>query len=99
MTHIKTNMYLRCGCCGEDFKTWKGYSDQDQDDGYGICRKCQGGISEHDEAEWDKAIKVMEDSLNKDNLDVFHAMNREEQKDYVLEAIQDGVMEVVIKRR
>ena len=33
---------LRCGCCGMDFYTWKGYEDQGQDRGYGICSECQG---------------------------------------------------------
>lgn len=38
---IKPNTKLNCGCCGKDFRTWKGYTDEGQDKGHGICRKCQ----------------------------------------------------------
>ena len=38
---LKRDLWLDCGCCGLGFKTWNGYQDQDQDQDYGICSKCQ----------------------------------------------------------
>jgi len=44
---------LDCGCCGLGFFTWEGYEDQDQDEGYGICRSCQGHIEEKNMAQYE----------------------------------------------
>ncbi len=41
--------WLDCGCCGLDFKIWKWYTDQDQDDGYWICYDCQPDNSKNED--------------------------------------------------
>jgi len=96
-TPLKVGKRLRCGCCGSDFQVWKGYQDQDQDNGYGICKKCQGWIEELDNKEMDKAIKVISDGLKPANKAKFDAMERELQIALVNKALSDGVMTWVIK--
>ena len=56
---LKANKPLICGCCGTYFKTWKGYEDQDQDVGYGICRPCQGDAIEDNKAEYEKMYQTL----------------------------------------
>ncbi|MEY8194466.1 MAG: hypothetical protein RPR28_06370 [Cycloclasticus sp.] len=92
MTHIKTNLMLRCGCCGEDFATWQGYQDQDQDHGYGVCKKCQVLVKEHYEADWNKAIEAVDEGLYEVNRRDFRAMNREEKKDIIRKLLADGFL-------
>ncbi|MBY6212375.1 hypothetical protein KUV95_12520 [Microbulbifer agarilyticus] len=92
MRNIPVGTWLDCGCCGTWFETWEGYVDQDQDEGYGICRKCQGEIREHDEAEWDKAIATLREGLNDQNRAKFDAMPRIQQKAMVWDALDKGIL-------
>lgn len=99
MSNIRPGKHLVCGCCGINFVTWKGYVDQDQDKGYGICEKCQGWIEERDEQEWDKSIKVLREALNEDNRKQFDEMDRDTKKALVSKAILEGVITFSIGRR
>lgn len=94
---VKLNTPLTCGCCGVFFRTWDGYVDQDQDDGYGICESCQKDIAERDEKEWDKAIATLREALNDDNRAKFDAMDREKQKRIVWKALDEGVLTFKIR--
>jgi len=96
---IKVNKFLSCGCCGYGFRTWKGYVDQDQDNGYGICKECQGIIEKHNEAEWDKAIGVLRNGLNEKNREHFNGMERAMQKALVWKALDDGILRWTINGR
>jgi len=58
---------LSCGCCGTWFNAWKGYVHQDQDNGYGICKECQGWIGEKERGEQDKLIATLAGGLNAKN--------------------------------
>lgn len=90
MNKIKAGTRLDCGCCGNDFLTWEGYADQDQDIGFGICEPCQKSIHAHDEAEWDKVINVLRGALSPESQTKFSAMDRETQKAFAAKAIEDG---------
>lgn len=60
---IEVGKGLSCGCCGDYFYVWEGYVDQDQDNGYGICKDCQGYISDKNEKEYDKIYKTILDGV------------------------------------
>lgn len=94
---IPVNKGLYCGCCGEYFRTWEGYEDQDQDDGYGICKKCQGWIGERNRAEEDKMIATLRSGLNPENQAKFDEMDRDLQMAMVYQALEDGVMTIGFK--
>ena len=89
---IKLNTNLTCGCCGDGFRTWEGYQDQDQDSGYGLCKSCQGWIAEGNKREMDKCIKLIQDALNKKNQAKFKKMDREKQEYMVFKALDDGIL-------
>ena len=75
---------LICGCCGDLFKPWEGYVDQDQDRGYGICRSCQADEAKREEEAFDKACALVVSGLKKKaNRDRFMNMDREE-KYYII---------------
>lgn len=95
---IKAGKGLSCGCCGTFFYTWKGYKDQDQDDGYGICKECQGDIQDHEEAEFDKAIETLKTGLNPEQRKTFETWDRDLQKGFVMKAIEDGVLQFKVVR-
>lgn len=97
-TPLKVGKWLRCGCCGQDFQVWEEYEDQDQDNGYGICKSCQADDVERNEAEYDKAIKVMSDGLNPANRDIFDAMERDLQIALVNKMMADGLLTWEITR-
>lgn len=98
MKFIKAGKWLACGCCGCSFDTWEGYKDQDQDNGYGICRSCQGDISQHDSAEMDKAIACFKDGLKQENQAAFALYNRADQEAMVMMAIDKGFMKFNVVR-
>lgn len=95
---IKKNKSLNCGCCGERFKTWEMYQDQDQDDGYGICHSCQEDIKTHEENEYDKLIDCLKSGLNPSNLEKYNVMDRDTQKSLAYLALEDGIIELSIRR-
>jgi len=90
---------LTCGCCGDYFRTWDGYTDQGQDKGYGICKSCQTDIAEDDKRQMDKAIKLIKDALNRKNSKHFSSMPRIQQEYVVLQAIDNGIMNFKIRRQ
>ena len=77
---LNVGKWLECGCCGSGFQVWSGYVDQDQDNGYGICKECQGDADVRNEEEWDKIIKLVADALSKENSEGFQVMDRDRQK-------------------
>lgn len=93
---IKNQRYLSCGCCGQRFKTWEGYVDQDQDKGYGICKPCQSDVSDRNEAEFDKAIAIFRDALNEENRVRFDTFDRDTHKAIIWKALDDGILKFKI---
>ena len=87
---IKTGIWLRCGCCGIDFKTWDGYTDQDQDQEYGICYECQqdaiGGINSFHE----EVIILVKSKLSMNNLEKFNKKSIDWQKSFALRLFNEG---------
>lgn len=75
--------YLECGCCGMEFKTWKGYVNQDQDAGYGICKECQGLDKEREEELIKEIIDMMLPHLKPENQKKVKSWSLEKQKEFV----------------
>ena len=98
MRPIRAGKWLACGCCGDGFTTWAGYVDQDQDDGFGICKECQELIHERDEQEWDRAINTLRSGLTPGNQVTFDALDRGTQKAVVLQALEDGILTFTVGR-
>lgn len=93
MRTIKPGKFLSCGCCGEGFRTWEGYEDQDQDNGYGICAGCQFDLEERNEAEFDKLIACVRGGFkNPDLLAKFDATSRDEQKAFAYRCLEKGII-------
>ena len=92
MRKIRAGKTLDCGCCGEYFEVWKGYIDQDQDNGYGICKRCQGFIADKNNREMDKAITVLRGGLNDDNRTQFDGFDRDRKEQIVFMAMDDGTL-------
>ena len=96
MKTIKAGIELICGCCGSYFETWEGYIDQDQDDGYGICKRCQvwsdaRGMSETNRLE-KQGIELFKKNLTGKNLEHFLTRTEADQRAFVRKAIKDGVL-------
>ena len=70
-----------CGCCGACCEKGKG-----------LCPKCQREENERNEAEWQKAEKMIADGLNPTNREKFLAMELELRRGLVLQAIEDGIL-------
>lgn len=81
--------YLVCGCCGDGFKTWDGYIDQDQDKGFGICRSCQSDAEDREQDAFLHACNLILSGLKKkENRDQFLRMSKE-QKYYIIHKMFD----------
>ena len=89
---IKVGKWLDCGCCGEDFQIWKGYEDQDQDDGYGICQGCQDDIHARNVAELDKIVVEIANVMKPETRESYLAKTVEEQRDFALRAVNKGLV-------
>jgi len=82
-------MRLTCGCCGD---WYSGKQDTDHDRGFGLCPSCEKEQAEQNDAEWDKAIKLLADALGEKNREDFLVRPREEQIFIVDKAIKDGIL-------
>ena len=80
---------LSCSGCEEPFHIWKGYTDQGQEEGHGICKLCQTVIAMSDEVEWDKTLKVFLDELKPEGVLVFGSLPREHLKSLVVYSLTD----------
>ena len=96
-TPLKVGKWLRCGCCGTDFTVWIGYQDQDQDNGYGICKSCQKYDEKRNDQEYDKCIALSHNGLKEGNRAKFDGYDRDLQIALVNKAINDGVITWEIK--
>ena len=80
---IRIGKGLQCGCCGDSFRVWEGYEDQDQDRGYGICMDCQGDSDldniEHYIDMFDKVEAKLKDQANHE-CDEFIKLKTEEER-------------------
>jgi hypothetical protein len=94
----KLGTLLDCGCCGVSFRTWSGYTDQDQDKGYGICATCQGMIERKNTIEQNKLIECLADALNGKNRAIYKAMERELQLAMALQAVDEGFITYHVRR-
>lgn len=86
------NKHLTCGCCGDWFKTWTGYRDQDQDRGYGICQPCQVDDAWRDYEAMSGLIDTVRDALNPGNREKFAAMDRPLQDAIVYQMLDNGIL-------
>jgi len=83
---------LTCGCCGDYFLKWEGYTDQGQDTGYGICKSCQTDIADNDKQLMDKSIQLLTGAMNEKNKRHFISMPRIQQEYVVMMAIDNGII-------
>ena len=84
---------LECGCCGMYFHTWPKYKDQDQDRGYGICKSCQGTISESEQKELDKLVETFGNGLSKpEHIKKWKSYDTETKEHLALQALEDGII-------
>lgn len=83
---------LHCSCCGDNFRAWDGYVDQDQDRGYGICKPCQDSIEAASTEMMDHTIGMFADSLNDDNRDQFLLFSRRVQEIIIHKALDQGLI-------
>jgi len=91
---IRVGKWLDCGCCGDDFQIWKGYTDQDQDDGYGICQQCQSEIQERNEAELDKIAQEIAAVMKPATRDAYLAKSVEDQRMFALQCVNKGLVKM-----
>ena len=89
---MKAETWLRCGCCGNDFKTWNGYEDQDQDLGYGICSSCQGDAVEANQKQLDEIISKLAGALSPENRANLLARPKAEQNHFAYSALEAGLI-------
>ncbi len=83
---------LSCGCCGCGFMTWKGYVDQDQDKGFGICRKCQDWHEELNNEQLDKIGATLREALNNANTVKWDGLDLETRRLLAMEAVSEGMV-------
>ena len=83
---------LHCSCCGADFRTWKGYVEQDQDKGYGHCRKCQDLIMEDINEKLDDLRGEIREALNEKNTAKWDTYDLETQRSLAVACIEDGLV-------
>ena len=89
---------LKCGCCGESFKVWSDYTDQDQDEGFGICKQCQIDIEAKHNQDLDVAAMAIEKGLSGDRQQAFQSMSAESRRQFAGQAIADGILKVSFQR-
>jgi len=81
---------LICGCCGQYFRTWESYKNQDQDAGYGICKSCQNNEGDKYIQEIEKGFNLILSTLKgKDNIKKANKMLFPEREAIVLQAWED----------
>ncbi len=83
---------LSCGCCGCGFMTWKGYVDQDQDKGFGICRGCQEWHVELNNKQLDDLRVKIREALNEKNAAKWDTYDLETQRLLAAKCIEDGLV-------
>ena len=95
---IRIGKCLQCGCCGNYFDVWAGYKDQDQDAGFGICKKCQGWIDQRNEDHWKKLEAKVANSLNEKNRARFLSFELGVRRGFILKMMDEGVITWQISR-
>jgi hypothetical protein len=90
----------KCGSCGGrvGHRTPEKIREQDQDKGYGICKKCEEGIRICEEKVWDSWRKAVRDSLSDKNQKEWDKVEVEVQKAFILEQIDLGTLKMGIAR-
>jgi len=66
---LEAGISLTCGCCGTWFKTWKGYEDQGNDIGFGICTPCQEDQEADNKAHYDRMYNKILEAVQPDTRD------------------------------
>jgi hypothetical protein len=84
--------YLICGCCGQYFYTWKGYIDQDQDKGFGICESCQKEAEKREVKMINDSIKIILPNLKPENQAKIKKMSINQKRNLVLGLIDKDVL-------
>lgn len=90
----------KCGCCGMWFRS----SDEvqrkfDQDEGFGICPVCASEIEQENESEWARLEHLVGSALNETNRAKFYGYELAVRRGIILQMIDEGVVQFVIKRR
>lgn len=85
--------HLICGSCGQYFKMWEGYIDQDQDKGFGICSRCQGEADIKEQVAFNKACMLVIGALKKyENREQFINMSKEEKYYVIHKLFESGTL-------
>ena len=85
--------HLTCGCCGTWFKTWHNYRDQDQDKGYGICKRCQVDDAWRDYEAMSNLMDRFADCLTTlTNRATWEGMDYPTREAIIYEAMHDGLI-------
>lgn len=92
MRDIRVNKGLTCGCCGQYFKTWEWYIDQDQDNGYGICVGCQGDIAQDNEDMFLHSMDILYSNMSPENKLKWDKFGMNYKKLLVNKAFDDGIL-------
>ena len=58
---------LTCWCCGQRFKTRPKYKDQDQDEGFGICKPCQKKDNKQNKTQYEEMFQQIYDAMKPAN--------------------------------
>ncbi len=87
-----SSSFLTCGCCGRYFETWVGYVDQDQDEGYGICKSCQGWIEDRAEADWVALEELVREGLEERNREKWDKMDADTRRGFASVMVNRGVI-------
>lgn len=88
---------LECGCCGDWFPIWDGYEDQDQDNGYGICKECQNLNEADNEKRYDKMYQAILDGVEpemKEKIEAQVAENPDMKYAWVNHALDIGALSI-----
>lgn len=89
---------LTCGCCGEWFKTWEGYKDQDQDKGYWICQRCQDAEQKKTDKRYKDTFKLIYDWVSDKSRETIDKKIKEVGKDYKIILVNIALEKWRIKR-
>ena len=89
---------LNCGCCGTYFETWPEYEDQDQDAGFGICKKCQDWSEKKIDETFEDAKEMIYKNLTPERQEQFNKLDKEKQNWFISELINKGILKWEIKK-
>lgn len=94
----KKEYHLTCGCCGTYYPSYNRDMEYDQDIGYGHCDRCHTDIIADNERDYEKAFRVIEDSLSPEKLAKWKTKSLDEKKGFVVKLLDEGILTYSISR-